>query len=479
MGNPLVQRQTRRLSNTSSSRYEFQYASQLEKQKPPALFLLLVLLVPFVLLSMWATDTKVSVPKISLSQTAGEEPTHWNNTDAGETSTGGSMIEDGDKSSVQTTLPHSPLSESPGAKLSETDRLRADGQVEPDMQGGPIFVPSDVNNPTKVPMPPDGFPPANLPPTHQNAGLLQSIRRMSALTPRWPKHPGMHAIELRSYGPAYSSIIVSKKLKVIYVPVFKVGTTSMMYNIAYLENNPYIMNQELSKPGQRDFHLHEMGGPAWQNHTIYTKSTGEIRKVFEDPEYLKFGFVRNPYDRVISAYLDKVVQFGPETREYQKQMYGLYGDDFQMREFRNQTKPSFKEYLQGIEKVLKQPRSKSTNFWAKEAFEDNNGRRDLHWRPQVELLHPDLIHLDYVGRFEAMDVDRDVVLNWMYQHTDRRIPEHKLKKMHSTDPEHKIEIYNELKKDIELKELVLRIYQEDFSRFHISTNVPEPRRANS
>ncbi|CDF77429.1 Carbohydrate sulfotransferase [Chondrus crispus] len=419
-------------------------------------------------ISMYLTDTDVSVPRISLATVTEDAPRGKN---AAELQTrqrhGGNATRDSPR--------RNETSHTSRGETIDHDERQVDVLAEPDPPAAPIFVPEDVNNPTRVPVPPDGFPPPTLPPTHRNAPLLQSIRQISALTPRWPKHPGMHAIELRSYGPAYSSIIVSEKLKVIYVPVFKVGTTSMMYNIAYLENNPFIMNQQLLDPGQRDFHLHEMGGPAWQNHTIYSRSTELIRKVFEDPEYLKFGFVRNPYDRVISAYLDKVAQFGPESKEYQKQMHGLYGDDLQMRKLRNETKPSFREYLQAIEKVLKQPRTKSTDFWTKDAYEDNNGRRDLHWRPQVELLHPDLIHLDYVGRFESLDVDRDVVLNWMYQHTDRRMPESKLRRMHSTDPAHKIHLYDDLRNDPQLKNMLVRIYEQDFKCFHISTDVPQPR----
>lgn len=113
-----------------------------------------------------------------------------------------------------------------GLRKKLIQRGGSDVEVIDDIRStsGPIFVPEDINNPTKIQMPPNGFPPSRLPPAHRNAEILERIRKMSKLSPRWPKHPGMHAIELRSSGPAYSSIVVSHLLKVIYVPVFKPST---------------------------------------------------------------------------------------------------------------------------------------------------------------------------------------------------------------------------------------------------------------
>lgn len=338
---------------------------------------------------------------------------------------------------------------------------------------GPVFVPEDVNNPTKVEMPKDGFPPQLLPETHRNAALLQEIRNRSIMTPRWPRHPGMHSIELRSYGPAYSSIVISHVLKVIYVPVFKVGTTSMMWSIAYLENNTHVLEKAKRFPQLTDYFVHDMGSPGWQNHTIFNLDLEEIREYFENPEYLKFGFVRNPFDRVVSAYCDKILSIPNDRLEYQAQMYSLYGDDEEQRKLRNETKPSFQEYLEAVEKVLEQPRTKSNDLWNREAYEDNRSRRDLHWRPQVELLHPDLIHLDFLGRFENLKEDQDIVFDWMYRHTDRRMPVEMRRKRHSTKAQKKVKLYQELRENSRLRDTIFKIYSADFERFQFPRHVPD------
>lgn len=118
------------------------------------------------------------------------------------------------------------------------------------------------------------------------------------------------------------------------------------------------------------------------------------------------------------------------------------------------------------------PRAASTDLTKEGAFEDNMSRRDMHWRPQVELLHPDLIHLDFVGRFDNLTSHRNVVLEWMYRNTDRRMPRDQ-GKLHSTDPEEKVQLYNAIKQDPSLRDAIIRIYEKDFDTFQFSRELPD------
>lgn len=336
---------------------------------------------------------------------------------------------------------------------------------------GPRFVRSDSNNPTRIERPVGGFPPRSLPEDHPQNKLLRRLRMRTQLSPRWPDHPELHIQALKSYGPAYASIIISDKLKVVYVPVFKVGTTSMMWNIAYLENNRAIINANISDAGERDKVLHDFTTNLWSNHAIYALPEKRVRASLNDPSYLKFAFVRNPYHRIVSAYLDKVVKWSFDSFEYQEQMYGLYGSNEELRALRNRTKPSFKQFMYAVEKVIAAPRAPSSDLTKENAYEDNNSRRDVHWRPQVELLHPDLIQFDFIGRFSRMDADKQNVLEWMYGHTERRMPTQR-RRLHTTNPKDKVGLFKLLREDEQLRQSLLRTYKQDFDRFGFSRDIP-------
>lgn len=312
-----------------------------------------------------------------------------------------------------------------------------------------------------------------LPEWHANAGLLNSIRSKTVLSPRWPSGEGVDVHKLRSYGPAYSSVVVSRKLRVVYIPVFKVGTTSMMWQIAYLENNTHVLKYAHKPNSILQHFLHDMGTDAWKSHALCHMTNSEISDVISDPSFLKFTFVRNPYTRLISAYMDKVYSVAIESLEYQRQMYGLFGNDVAQRAKANETRPSFEAYVSAIHDVLMMPRTKSSDPKKDDFFEDNSSRRDVHWRPQVELVHADIIPVDFVGRFEHTERDQNVVLDWMYKHTVRRMPHDVSVNLHRSDPRAKQTLLNKLKTSTQLQQTVRRMYAEDFERFLFPSQVPD------
>ena len=309
-----------------------------------------------------------------------------------------------------------------------------------------------------------GIPPSNLPSHHPQYLYLNYLRSRTTITPRWPNHHSLPVHRLRTYGPAFSSIIISNKLKAIYIPVFKVSTTTVMHLLAYLSENellqPYFNTSRVGK------FLHDM--KYWPSSSICNKSADFISQRLNDPSYLKFGFVRNPYTRLLSAYQDKIL-LAPE-RLYKEQIRCLFHHNQTLFNHHLEHKPTFSEFLSAVDNVLSQPRTKSEDLDSPDAYESNLSRRDVHWRPQVELLHPDLIHLDYVGKFENFESDVQLVLNWMYLHTDKRWKSVQLNRRLSEHRSIGLDVFRE---NEQLRELVKKIYREDFETFHYSTEIPQ------
>lgn len=295
----------------------------------------------------------------------------------------------------------------------------------------------------------DGYPPLSLPVNHPEASLLQNIRHSTKLRPRWPSTPYLSIYELRSFGPASSSIVIIHSLKLIYIPVFKCATTTLMHLISHLSPNPLVM-LHFNTPFLQTA-LHDMA--YWPNYTIYNQPNELVQRYMDDAEYMKFAFVRNPYTRLLSAYNDKILD-APRF-DYEQQMHTLYRHNETLLNHHLLHPPTFPQFIKAVYDILTQPRTKTSDVAKEGAYEDNTSRRDVHWRPQWELLHSDLIHVDFVGRFETLDDDLNVVLGWVYRFTDRRWGGGKLNRARTNRRRNMVW-------DRDMRSMVETMYQRDF-----------------
>lgn len=117
--------------------------------------------------------------------------------------------------------------------------------------------------------------------------------------------------------------------------------------------------------------------------------------------YFKFLFVRDPVERLLSAYRNK---FG-EIREYQRR----YGAQI-VRRYRLGAGPSpagddvtFPEFLRYL------------------ADEDPE-RMDEHWMPVYHLCQPCAVRYDFVGSYERLEDDANQVLEWVRAPAHVRFP---------------------------------------------------------
>uniref|UniRef100_A0A3P9I9V9 Carbohydrate sulfotransferase n=1 Tax=Oryzias latipes TaxID=8090 RepID=A0A3P9I9V9_ORYLA len=112
--------------------------------------------------------------------------------------------------------------------------------------------------------------------------------------------------------------------------------------------------------------------------------------------YLKFIFVREPFERLVSAYRNKF------TRSYNTAFHKRYGTKIVRRHRQNPSPEaleqgndvSFREFVQ----YLVDPRTQRD-----EPFNE-------HWERVHSLCHPCLIHYDVVGKYETLETDAQAVL---------------------------------------------------------------------
>ncbi|CAB1336786.1 unnamed protein product, partial [Coregonus sp. 'balchen'] len=128
--------------------------------------------------------------------------------------------------------------------------------------------------------------------------------------------------------------------------------------------------------------------------TLSEYSTSEINRRLRS--YLKFIFVREPFERLVSAYRNKF------TRSYNTAFHKRYGTKI-IRRHRPHPQPEALEQgndvtFQEFVYYLVDPRTQR-----EEPFNE-------HWERIHSLCHPCLIHYDVVGKYETLEQDSRSVL---------------------------------------------------------------------
>ncbi|NRG18540.1 sulfotransferase family 2 domain-containing protein [Rhizobiales bacterium] len=133
-----------------------------------------------------------------------------------------------------------------------------------------------------------------------------------------------------------------------------------------------------------------------------------ISRLFSGDEFLRFSFVRNPFTRVLSAYLDKIVQNQWERHRHLPALGFNRGANVGFREF--------------LERIHAQPPLE----------------RDIHFMSQYDILRPDRVKYHFLGNFEKFSHDyshlqdlisatatiRDSSINWHATNASNRIGEY-------------------------------------------------------
>ena len=146
--------------------------------------------------------------------------------------------------------------------------------------------------------------------------------------------------------------------------------------------------------------------------------------VFEDKfkDYFKFGFVRNPYDRYVSAYkmcireagagnragftvaLGWFDKSGAKTRSGGKLRSGARAKaKYLASKYKKHTRENFREFF---EKTIPYETDPNKMSKARHAAAINH-----HWAPQIHFVPSDRVKLDFVGRFENFEEDFKFVLD--------------------------------------------------------------------
>ena len=120
----------------------------------------------------------------------------------------------------------------------------------------------------------------------------------------------------------------------------------------------------------------------------------EIRHMLKT--YKKIAFVRDPLQRIVSAYRNKF------EYDYQKVFHHRFG------------KGIIKKYRKNLTREITDEDHVTFNEFVKYLIDLRpQNRRDVHWKEQHDLCSLCSINYDFIGKFETLESDADRVLGMM------------------------------------------------------------------
>ncbi|TNN34529.1 Carbohydrate sulfotransferase 11 [Liparis tanakae] len=167
--------------------------------------------------------------------------------------------------------------------------------------------------------------------------------------------------------------------------------------------------------------------------------------------YLKFLFVREPFERLVSAYRNKF------TLKYNSSFHKRFGTRIIRRYRKNATQDAL---LNGADVKFKE----FAEYLVDPATQ-RDGPLNEHWQTAYQLCHPCHIHYDLVGKYETLEEDANYVLRLVGVGDSLRFPSY-AKSTRTTDAM-TAQFFSNIstQQQIQLNQL----YKLDFLMFNYST----------
>ena len=215
----------------------------------------------------------------------------------------------------------------------------------------------------------------------QDKFLIQMTSKQRKATKKIQKYCAEYGKDSTEKDLDFSNFIVLEKYKLVYCSVPKVACTVWKRILANLEG--YNITRGVHKKTRDKLRI-------LSNYT--TENRSKILKT-----YKKFMFVREPFERLLSAYKDcfwgKFKRRQGTWKRYRKVIRSVLASRSSLDIDVNTDNTTFEQFATYV--VLR---------WKE------GGLFQEHWREQYKLCHPCQVQFDYVGHYETLQDDAQFVL---------------------------------------------------------------------
>lgn len=215
-----------------------------------------------------------------------------------------------------------------------------------------------------------------------------SLPRFTSIIPTFNNSATSKDILSRQFA---SNVIVSERSKLIYCPIPKAANSNWKYLIRKWEG--FVDYTDLPRAHDR-----YTSGLRYLSDYSYQ----QVDRLLQDPTYFKFLFVRNPYSRALSCYMDKFRNNDSTyvNKEYRTFLAQLFNWQYAREvDIQNHPRPSFRSFVDQL--TRHEPIT-----------------MNAHWAPQTLLCGLDIMPYDFVGHMEHLQKDTQYVLSYLDKQND-------------------------------------------------------------
>ncbi|XP_063970576.1 carbohydrate sulfotransferase 14-like isoform X1 [Lytechinus pictus] len=207
-----------------------------------------------------------------------------------------------------------------------------------------------------------------------------------------------------------AQVLVDDAHKFIYCFVPKVACSNWKRVIKYMNNKVPDLETPMKMDHKKDL--------------VFLRDFSEEEVRYRLKNYYKFMFVRDPTERLLSAYRNKFGEnIGSYNSKYGPQIIKKYRKPGTLIEGSDQSMITFEEFLRFL-------------------VDSDYRRMDPHWRPMHELCQPCAMKYDFIGSFEQLSEDATLVINKVRGSSDAYFPARQSWYKPTTDDKKKQQLNN-------------------------------------
>ncbi|KAA8499836.1 Carbohydrate sulfotransferase 14 [Porphyridium purpureum] len=239
------------------------------------------------------------------------------------------------------------------------------------------------------------------------------------------------------WGEFWQRSIYSEELKFTFCPVPRAASTTWKYSLR-------------KAMGRKDYALVETGDDRRRSgfHYVSDQNPSELAEWLTrgGEDNLKFIFVRNPYTRVLSAYLSRILYMPRNNAAFKEAMASAF-PHVVLADLKE--KPSFAQFVGALELQARSP-----------------ARMHEVWAPVWYLCSTNILTYDYIGKLESLTLDVIPVLRHIGMQTRFDFPSNDDISYGTIDTAEQVnEFYTQ-----ELKDRVFAIFKTDFETLGYERN---------